>query len=232
MWNGAQWVPGDALVLDGTGAGNDRTDVNVAYETQSGRAMVVYGSGGSEVRYRTWDGSWSSEATLAAPAGSTGISRWTTLAGDPASNRLALGTITFSGEIWLANWSGSAWQDATTVSTTASSVIAPVVAVGYEGLSGRALATYAESGANAFRYRTWSPGPAWTGELVGPDLGAPPNSMVLAPRPGHDQAMLAVQDAAGQVADVLWGGAASWTTVVNFDTTGETKNQPFSWVWR
>ncbi len=53
VWDGSSW--GNGLTLDSTGAGNDRTDVYVAYEQQSGRALVVWGSGNDNVHFRVWD---------------------------------------------------------------------------------------------------------------------------------------------------------------------------------
>ena len=65
MWDGTNWVDTDAVTLDASG-GDDRTDVNVAYEQQSSEAMVVYGRTGTGLRHRTWTGTWSNDASLVA----------------------------------------------------------------------------------------------------------------------------------------------------------------------
>ncbi len=57
VWDGTSW--GNTIVLASNGTGNDRTDVNVAYEATTGTALVVFGAGNDDVRYRTWSGSWS-----------------------------------------------------------------------------------------------------------------------------------------------------------------------------
>ena len=68
VWNGSAW--GNAVLLDGAGTGNDRTDISVVYEHQSGDVLVVLGKGTNNVSYRTWNGTvWSSEAVLTGIAG-------------------------------------------------------------------------------------------------------------------------------------------------------------------
>ena len=49
VWDGSSW--GNAILLS-TASGDDRTDISVAYEQQSGRAMVVFGENTPEVYYR------------------------------------------------------------------------------------------------------------------------------------------------------------------------------------
>src|SRR5262249_20655090 len=92
VWNGTSW--GNLIQLDNSG-GQNFTDVNVVYEQQSGRAMVVYASGtAGNVGYNIWNGSaWSAAATIAPPTGGTtnGFAQWTVVAGDPTSNRIVLG---------------------------------------------------------------------------------------------------------------------------------------------
>jgi hypothetical protein len=103
------------------------------------------------------------------------------------------------------------------------------VGVGFEGVSGHALATYAE-GATTVRYRTWE-GAGWSAELSAPDSGGNPNSMVLYPRPGSDQVMLAVQDAGNDLNYILWSGTA-WGTPREEDTnTAKVTLQPFTFLW-
>ena len=92
VWDGDGW--GNAVTL-ATSSSDDRTDINVAYEQQSGDAMVVYGNNSATLRYQTWDGaSWSGESVVTAPVGVTGNVRWTTIASDPNSDRIAVGVVT------------------------------------------------------------------------------------------------------------------------------------------
>ena len=229
VWDGSSW--GNSQVLSSSGSGDDRTDVYVAYEEQSGEAVLVYGRGGTDALYRTWDGAtWSTEGTIAAPGGVTGNVRWTTLASDPTSNRVALGALTFNNETWLSVWDGTSWEAATAATISAPSATVPGVAVAFESTSGEALATYGES-ASEVRYREWTSGGGWSAEQIGPSIGATPNSMMLDADPGSNQVMLSVQDSGEDLNYVLWDGD-SWGTPDEQETaTGETKNQPFLFLW-
>src|SRR5262249_33969212 len=66
VWNGSSW--GNAIQLDNNTAHNF-TDVNVAYEQQSGRAVVVYASGtAGAVGFQIWNGtSWTAGTPIAPP---------------------------------------------------------------------------------------------------------------------------------------------------------------------
>lgn len=236
VWDGSAW--GNAIALDG-GSGNHRGDVNVSYESRTGRAMVVYAEGpgnpGTDVRYRFWNGtSWSARASLGAPGGLTGSDdtpRWTVVASDPRSNRIAMGVVTEGADTWLAVWSGTAWANLTVASTIAPVIDTPNVAVAFESQSGQALATYGEEGNAAGRYRTWISGTGWSAEAVGLATSALPTTMTLATEPITDQVGYAVLDDAGGVYAAVWNGSA-WTAQVQIESdAGESRLQPFTWVW-
>ncbi len=226
VWDGSAW--GNALTLDSTGSGNDRTDVYVAYEQQSGRALVVWGSGNDDVQFRVWDSGWSSE--FVTPGIGGGYARWVTLGADPNSDNIAMGVLTNDADVWLAVWTGSGWVNQTTATTTTTGPTEPAVAVAFEGTSGQAIATYGES-ASTPRYRTWDSGVGWSAEGNAPDIGSTPNSMMLFGEPGADGAMLAAQDDSSDLHYVYWNGTA-WGTDNELETSsGETKNQPFLFLW-
>ena len=75
----------------------------------------------------------------------SGDVRWTMVAADPKSDRLMFGVLTGDNEIWLTSWSGTFWLNGPIVTTIAAKDIAPTVAVAFEGLSGRALATWSDA---------------------------------------------------------------------------------------
>ena len=230
VWDGSTW--GNAVTLSAVGTGNDRTDVNVAYEQQSGDALVVYGKGVSNVSYRTWNGSaWSGETSVLAPGGVTGVSRWTALASDPATDRIVMGVVTYGSEIWMMAWSGASWISPVVATTSAASTSAPVVAAAFEGTSGQALVAYSMSSQNAVQYRTWSSGGGWSGALSGPSSSGIPNSVMLYPEPSTDGVMLAAQDANSDLSYTYWNGGGWGSPSVLETNSGETKNQPFLFLW-
>ncbi|UCG51008.1 MAG: hypothetical protein JSW58_12505 [Candidatus Latescibacterota bacterium] len=228
VWSGASW--GNSVTLD-LGSGDDRTDIFVAYEQKSGHAMVVYGKGATSLYYRVWNGvSWSGEVSLPKPGTSSGNVRWAVLGPDPGSDRIALGVLTFSSDIWLNVWDGTSWGISETATTSAPGVNHPNISVAFESGSGEALATYAES-ATSVRYRTWSNGVGWSGELPGPDIEDTPNTMVLQADPRVEAIMLSVQDSGSDLNLVLWDGT-SWGAPSEQETnTTETKNQPFVFLF-
>jgi uncharacterized repeat protein (TIGR01451 family) len=228
VWDGGTW--GNAEVLDNSGAGDDRTDIYVAYEQQSGEALTVYGWGLSAVYYSTWNGAdWSASQGLAKPADASGHARWTTLAADPGSDRVALGVLTDNQDAWLCVWDGTGWELPETGTTSMTGTTYPGVAVAFEGLSGDGIATYGEG--SQVRYRTWASGTGWSGELPVANLGETPNSMILDGAPGTDQIMLSVQDGSSGLNCVRWDGS-SWGAPEEIEVnTGEIENQPFVFLW-
>jgi len=230
VWDGSSW--GNSQVLDSSGAGDDRTDIYVAYEQQSGRALVTYGKGAENVYYRIWDGlAWSGEDSLAAPANLDGNTRWTTLDSDPNSNRIALGVVTFSNDIWLTMWDGTSWETPYAPTKFAPGSTFPAVAVAFEGQSGEALATHGYENWNYIYYCTWNSTGGWTSRGTGPLLDAEPNSMTLDSAPRSNHIMLSVQDHDKDLSYVLWDGT-SWGAIDELETnTEEDKNQPFIFVW-
>jgi hypothetical protein len=154
--------------------------------------------------------------------------RWTVLGANPGSNQVALGVITRGPDTWLAIWDGSAWGSTVVATTAPPTQVAPSVAVAFEGLSGQVVATYGE-GVSTLRYRTFTG--VWSAQLNGPDMGGTPNSMLLYPRSATDEVMLAVQDNGNDLNYLRWSGSA-WGSANERETnTGETKNQPFTFLW-
>jgi hypothetical protein len=223
VWDGDAWTSG--ITLDSVGTGNDRTDISVAYEHQSGTALVVFGRGTDDVFYRSWNGSWSAEAPL--PGMSGGYARWTTLGSDPSSDRIAMGVLTDDASVWLAMWDGTTWTDQVTATNATTGTTEPAVAVAFESISGDAMAVYGRTGGTTPWYRTWTSGTGWAGELSAPDVGAQTNSIILYPSISDDDLMLAVQDDVSGLHWIPWNGSA-WGPDSELETnSGETKNQPF-----
>ena len=232
VWDGSGWT--GALTLDTSGtAESDQSAIAVAFEAQSGDAMVTYGiDGSSSVYYRMWDGSsWSAEASIPAATGVTGDAAWLTTATDYNSDRIALATMTRAGEVWLNVWDGSAWETSEPAETGTTGTIYPNFGVAFESSSGQALAVYGESGSSIVKYRIWDSASGWSAEQNGPDLGALPNSMTLDAAPASDDIMLSVQDANSDLHYVLWNGSTWGTDNVLTTNTSEVKNQPFAFIY-
>ncbi len=228
VWDGSAW--GNPVTLHAGGAG-DRTDVYVAYEQQSGTALVVYGKGTEDVYYRTWNGGWSSEAQRARPGGVAGYARWTTLAADPTTDRIALGVLTDGADVWLASLGrggvderDSGHHDRQRDESSGG---------------GRGLRGHLGPGARRLQRRrqhTRVPDLGRRYRLVGPSQRPRhrrtiPNSVMLYANPVTDEVMLATQDSASDLNYTYWNGT-TWVSVNEVTTnTGDTKNQPFLFLW-
>ncbi|MEX2006794.1 MAG: hypothetical protein WD877_01285 [Candidatus Saccharimonadales bacterium] len=164
---------------------------DIAYEQQSGRAMVVYGSNGvtGKLYYCLYDGtSWGPVSNCAPTDGTnditlndgttslTGSPRWVKLAaygeqmGDKRSNEILLAVSDTNNDLYVTRWTGTAWSttDDKVVSTNLSSITTRPFDVAWETLSGTAMITYGEYfsiiNAGTLLYRT-STGVGWGGAL-------------------------------------------------------------------
>ncbi|NLC83387.1 MAG: DUF11 domain-containing protein, partial [Lentisphaerae bacterium] len=240
IWSGTAW--GAIQALDT--AGGSPTSVNIAYETQSGRALVVYGkptATSPNLFFRIWNGtSWSAEASIAPPAGVTTQPQWVAIASDPFSDRIAAGVVTSGGRTWLAVWNGSAWVNVMQATATSLITTAQNVAVSFETLSGDILAAY---GVNAVptaqvRYRTWTWDPVaqagtWSGELAGPTAtSGNPNVIMLTRSPTTSRIMMAMNTSGSRANYVSWDGGAWDDTVLEASgNTQTTTQQPMIYLW-
>jgi hypothetical protein len=232
VWNGSSW--GNQVQLS-TSTTEDRTDIYCAYEQQSGQGLVVYGKGDALVRYRTWNGSvWSGENSLSPPAGVSGYARWTVMDSDRNSDRIILGVQSNDPDGWACIWNGSSWG--TPILLTESNLVldhstSPNVAVGFEQSSGDALVTYGRSGQNVFFYRTKTSAGSWSAEQTGTNVGNNTNSMRLYADPTSNSLMLVLQDDGSDLNYIPWNGSAWGSNTVLETSSGETKNQPFLFMW-
>ncbi len=242
IWSGTAW--GAEQTLDTSGG--SLTSVNVAFEAQSGRAMVVYGKPTAtsvNLFYRIWDpatSSWSGEASITPPAGVTTQPQWVAIAADPFSNRIGVGVVTSGGRTWLAVWNGSAWVNVQDATTSALTSAAQNVAVAFETLSGDLLAAYGVNSAPTaqVRYRTWTWDPvtatgSWSIEASGPAAtNGNPNVIMLTRSPTTDRVMMAINTSSSRANYVYWDGA-EWNDVV-LEAAGNTQvtgQQPMIFLW-
>ena len=193
-----------------------------------GAPWSVWGSGNDDVHFRVWDAGWSNE--FVTPGIGGGYARWITLGSDPAGDNIAMGVLTNDADVWVSVWNGAGWVNQSTVTTSTTGTTEPAVAVAFEGTSGQAIAAYGES-VSTPRFRTWDSGTGWSAESSAPSIGATSNSMMLYPEPGTDGVMLAVQDTSSDLHYLYWDGTV-WGSDNELETsTGETKNQPFLFLW-
>ena len=168
MWDGAAWTPIPLNTL-GTVSENYWWGFDVAYEQQSGDAILVWNdnsqAAGSKLRYSVWNGaSWTAAQSIGAYAGAE--PQQMHLAADPTSDEMVLVVNDSNADDYALVWNGTGWGNAVSLETsgTVESDQTAIYAA-YEIQSGRALVVYGKGNdANAY-YRIWN-GVSWDTEGV------------------------------------------------------------------
>jgi len=238
VWDGSAW--GHAQTL-GSNTHQAHFEMSVAFEQQSGRAMVLYDNSAGDspdVQFQIWDGSsWSGEQSVSAPAGiNTAYElRSTVIASDLKSNRLALAAKDDHDQVWMSVWDGSAWGSEV-IATTSGVTLPddhPTMALAFESQSGELLAAYGKATGPNVYFRNWDATNGWSAEGTGPTLGGTdvPNIVKLYADPYSNGVMMGVQDNALDLSFTLWDGSAWGTPTVLDSNTGEYYRENFSFVW-
>jgi hypothetical protein len=202
---------------------------DIAYEENSGRAMIVFADDPTtgKAYYCIWDGSaWSPSSTCGSTftpgtaneinLGAIGVPLWIQLV--PRGNEMLLG-VSGSAGFAVARWNGSAWVDIVTISTTALAVTAqPAFGIAWERQSGNGLVVFDLTAADGTTYyRKYTAGTGWdTANTAGPDTGAGNNLWVeLASDPSSNRISMAIADSEADAHLYIWkadGSTAGFTT--------------------
>jgi len=220
-----------------TQIGNVGTTVNayrsfdIAYEKTTGRALLVYSRGTAtlEVGYKIWNGvSWTSETTYELPT--TVAVNWVLLASKPTAGSNEITLVTGASGVAAAIWSGTAFGNAVTMTSTLNAPTKEGVAVAYEQTSGRAMVVFGEGTASPYaKYRIWD-GTAWGTITSGPDVGGVINWLTLKADPVSNKLMLTSADAPSDVNTGYWDGSA-WTVLEHDNSvkTNAARCADFEW---
>ena len=209
MWNGSSWTAFSFNnLVDLTTSTNWSFDV--AYEQQSGRAMLVWDNGTTgtaSISYRIWDGAaWSNAQTITTPL--SGEARQLRLAADPGSNELVLVASNASSQDYALVWNGSSWGNSVTLESTTTAENLTDVSVAYESHSGDAMVVYGNSTSSVY-YRVWD-GSTWSSESSLAQTGITGNVKwtTLASDPTSDRIALGVLTSSNEVWFSVWDGSA------------------------
>ncbi len=218
IWDGSSWstLPANPL---GTVTQSYWWSMDVAYEQQSGDAVMVWADG-TELKYSTWDGSsWTAEAIIQDFGGTS--PRQIQLAAQPSGDEMVMVVSDSSGNDTAWVWDGSNWTSQRSLDTSGGYLTSVYVA--YEQQSGDAMVTYAKSGDDNVYYQIWD-GASWSTEAsVAPPGGVTldANWVTLGSDPGSDRIVMGVVTSGGTAADIwlsVWNGTA-WETSVQAETT-------------
>jgi hypothetical protein len=205
--------------------------VGIAYEGRSGRVMLTWGTSQSTAGGTSWQ-LWDGSSLVGNPSSISSFpgSRWTMLRAQPGTNSMLLGVMDSNRKFGFIWWNGSRWDGSKAFlpSGTSPSTVRPLVAVAFESLSGESLEVWADGSKISWRSRN-SDG---TQKDPPASLSSASTSLSLFSDPKSDKIVLLTQDSSSKLWRIVWDGS-SWAGSMALveSKTGETKNQPFTFVW-
>ena len=229
MWNGSAWTAFSFNTIVDLGTTGYQS-FQVAYEQQSGDAMLVWDNGttgSASLSYRTWNGTtWSAAQTITTPVSGEAVQM--RLAADPNSDSMILAvTGTPLANDYALVWNGSSWGNSVTLDT-ATGIDGTEIHVAYEAHSGQALVVYdADGTTNAVNYRTWD-GTSWSAQQslsapAGVAAGSDASFTVLVSDPNSNRIALGVV-AEPEIWLAVWDGSAWTSGLTATASAGSTTN--------
>lgn len=226
MWDGSNWtaLPFNPLATLTT---SSRWSAAIAYESQSGDAILVWANGttGTEgLSYRVWNGTtWSAEQTITTPIAAENYQL--RLASNPLTDELTLIVATNGPDEYALVWDGDSWGNSILLDSTGAGGQQTEVYVTYESQSGHALIVYdADAPGNTLQFRTWD-GTSWsTQQTIVPsiDPGSDVRFAVLAADPNSDRIALGVISHLSETWFMVWDGSAWGSELVATTTSNST----------
>lgn len=240
-YDGNSWLQDWTVTVGGDGS-TRRFDI--AYETGSGDAMVLYSNNAlntNELAYRTklasaggcGSANWSIANNLTATR-TNGVVHWVKMAWD---RRVGQDLIT---AIWADSaadlsamvWSGSAWGNEPTAVTEASLEVVSVAQdvedfdVEYESVTGDVMVVWANSsgnnGVNGVRNRLCTGGIAnctWSAIMALPTFRDDATNLDISANPNTDEIVFASIGNAGSDLQIGYWSGTAWTNTQNSDTS-------------
>ena len=239
-YDGNSWNQEWTTTVGGTGT-TRRFDI--AYETNSGDAIVLYSTNTgavNELAYRTksganpcGSGSWSASTNLD-PIRTTGIVHWVKMAWDDRTTSDLITAIwaDVNSDLSTMVWDGSSWvnEPSTTTETSLEFITTSQDVedfdVDYESLSGDVMIVWANSagsnGTNGVRYRTCTGGVSsctWGSITTPPTFTDDATNLDLSANPNTDEMVFASIGNAGSDMQIGYWSGLAWTDKANVDTS-------------
>jgi Tfp pilus assembly protein PilX len=208
VWDGTSW--GNSHVFSTVNAGTGYKRFDVAYESQSGRALVVgrYDETAT-VRYNVWDGTAWLHATAQPAFNLAGDAvRLVVMASCPGNDQILIATVNSLSDLQLFLWDGSVFTDLGVIETSTMTEKHGAVEIVYERQSGDALVIWTVWGSTP-KFRVWN-GTALSTENVVPVFPDNVNFLRAASDPTSDHIVVAGIDKFYDIQVGIWDGTA-WT---------------------
>lgn len=165
IWDGSSF--GNALTLT-TNTGNtsdDSESIGVAYETNSGAAVVFSGSGVNGASYARWSGSWTSTSTTDPnPAGSNDVS-YVRARSDPGSNAIMICQDDDLSDLTCTEFNSGSPSTWTVLESNTGSFTSRPAGFAWNPIGNTGLVLYYDSAATDLQYRTFN-GSTFSGETA------------------------------------------------------------------
>lgn len=228
VWDGVFW--GSLIEISGALRDVDRKGFDVAYESQSGDAVVAfYNESISDnlVRYMVWNGIvWSPEVT-AEPIGTNDIN-WIKMASNPLSDEILMATLDRGNkDIYAQVWNGSEWWSPLLIELDAPVDDRQCFDVMFEQLSGNVMVVWGDNSDDLF-YRKWnSSSQSWEPKTLIRNTGNQINWIKLASDPGSNNIILGTLLNNKAVDVEIWNGTSWGYLKQNLDNVDNSGRRGF-----
>ena len=228
VWNGSAWggefeISPKITDIDSTSP--DVMPMDVIYEQQSGRAVVVYAEAVTTPRYRIWNGSsWSAASSLNS-VGSSDV-KFIRLATDPSSNTILMGSLDGGSDLNVQVWNGSSWGTNTELDDSIEGSVEMHFDVAFESLSGKGMVLFGDLDQNTAEYYTWTSGGGWSASALAASGNDDPQVVELEADPNSNEIFGMIVDVLLDVSVQRWTGSA-WVDFQAVELGSKANMHPF-----
>ncbi|MFC1824065.1 hypothetical protein ACFL9T_15250 [Thermodesulfobacteriota bacterium] len=231
VWNGSTW--GNLIEFTQDAGTNNYRSFDVAYENQSGKALVLARDATDLVRYNIWNGSGWASPTAQTDASITpeGNISYLTMASNPISNEILIAEVQNSNDLKLVRWDGSSFTDYGEIEQSMGTDKYGSAVIVYEQQSGDALILYNIFNNSQINYRVWSGTSLSPIEYQAPDFIGNIYTIRAAADPNSDYILVVAVDKKKNLNVAVWDGNA-WTGPHEIETAMDaTEGQNFDVAW-
>ena len=210
QWDGVTFTEQGGGLVEGSLTFSGYGSVDIAYEQQSGNALVMWSrAGDARILYAVWDGISLSSASF----GRNLNDNFSTIraAADPASNYIFLTAVNYKSNLYAAVWDGMGWINSRTLDAAVVGTAGPIMDVAWELAGQDALVAWtSSSSSNNVSYLAWQKGSSLPSAVVklGPALGAAGGPLRLVPLYGRQKILLLAKTGAPNLRYSWWTGSS------------------------
>ena len=218
VWNGS-WGNVETITTDIGSRRSGYRGFDIAYEQNSGDALIVYHRGvGGVIYYRVWNGtSWSDEQSYSLSTLS-GVPLWISMASKPSGDEIAILIADSKRDAAGVIWNGNSMGNEQLLERALSTKYYECHGVAYEQSSGYAMFVWGHQ--RYIESRRWD-GSSWEPELPPIDIGSTVYWISIASDPNSNRLAVAVIDSSRDLNTIRWDGT-SWTKDPEHDNNLET----------